>query len=761
MTFAGLLVLVGAVNIEAESLTHDQEHLTIATGKVNKVDYPGYVAVPVGSDLVLAARRVFVTLLPGEHPENIAAVSPSAAQMALVVSPEGLDDVTTSSEGTYSAIEAERNSANRLGEQPLFIVGEHHIGDLRCAELLLLPVTVDSSGHLWFHPSVQIAVSGRDISEGDFVSLPTEPRLSRDEIAGSQGLDYLVVTSTLLADALQPLVHYKSETGYRVELRLIENILAQYSGRDDAEKLRECLKQFYSNGGRYVLLGGDETVLPIRYAYPNNAYALPPLDQLQVCDLYFADLTGDWDADGDGVWGEKYSDAVDIEPELLLGRLPLNAPEEAAQYVAKLIRYETDPGGGERDYLQRAFFFSSDQMRDYAENGQHGAIAGAYPDWFEIDTVRGVEQSTGDDPAPTNPIPPELTPAFEQGYGIVNIIAHGRSDGFVLKSSGYNEWPKTYMLSTNDSLQCGLVPNLDSINQAGFYYSLACNNGGFEMDQLPLNEAGPGVAQKLIGSAGGAVGLVAYSRWGWISSSYLLQQSFFDSLFAHPEQPAVEALYASKRVLDYYRDLVYGLNFYGDPTLRIYTHTPARPVITTSWNDQILDVSVTVDGRAATGCRLVLSENGQVLGEFTTSPNGRVTIDYPFENATQYRLSALIPQASVTQIDFIPSLITDVDDDAGTALPSQFNLQQNYPNPFNPSTTITLYVPIRSDVSLHVYDLLGRHVASLLEGPVEPGSHSVTWNGTTVSGEPAGSGVYFYRLESGGKAITKKMILLK
>ncbi|MCX6834959.1 MAG: C25 family cysteine peptidase [candidate division Zixibacteria bacterium] len=641
------------------------------------------------------------------------------------------------------------------------VTGERYVNGLRCAELLLFPVTVDWSGHLWFHPSVQVSVSGRVIPENDFIPPVDEERSVRDESVNSQGPDYLVVTSASLADALQPLVAYKNETGYRTELHLIEDILPQQPGRDDAEKLREYLKQFYAEGGRYVLLAGDETVLPIRHAYPNSASSLPALDQLQVCDLYFADLTGDWDADGDGVWGEKYTDAVDVNPELLVGRLPINTPEEAANYVSKLIRYETDPGEGERSYLQQAFFFSSDQMRDYGEHGQHGAIAEAYPDWFEIDTVSGVEQANGADPAPTNPNLIDLAPILNQGFGIVNIIAHGRSDGFVLKSAYYNEWPKTYLLSNGDGSDHGVLTDLMPYEKPAFVYSLACNNGGFDMDQPPLGQADISLVQQLIGSPVGAVGMVAYSRWGWISVSYILQQAFFDSLFAHPDRPAVEALYASKAVFYYYRDLVYGLNFYGDPTLRVYTRVPAKPGVVTNLKDHGLEVAVSVDGQVAEECRLLLTENGQMLDEYATDLNGRVTIAFPFEKTSRYRLSALIQGDAVTQVDYIPSLVTDVDEDTVSMLPVQFALHQNYPNPFNPSTNIAFDLPVHSDVSLRVYNLLGQQIAQLIDGSIEAGFHSLTWNGTTASGEPAGSGVYFYRLESGNATFTKKMILLK
>jgi len=88
--------------------------------------------------------------------------------------------------------------------------------------------------------------------------------------------------------------------------------------------------------------------------------------------------------------------------------------------------------------------------------------------------------------------------------------------------------------------------------------------------------------------------------------------------------------------------------------------------------------------------------------------------------------------------------------------PKHFALGQNYPNPFNPSTRISYSIPHTSDVSLIVYDLLGREVARLVQGTKPPGDYSVTWNATNVP-----SGVYYYRLAVGSFVETKKMVVMK
>jgi hypothetical protein len=98
---------------------------------------------------------------------------------------------------------------------------------------------------------------------------------------------------------------------------------------------------------------------------------------------------------------------------------------------------------------------------------------------------------------------------------------------------------------------------------------------------------------------------------------------------------------------------------------------------------------------------------------------------------------------------------TDVQD-ALAAIPSEFELRQNYPNPFNPTTTFTLEARSRSRATLEVFDLLGRRVATLLDGEVVPGTHRVTWD---AAGSP--SGVYLYMFRAGAERRTGKMVLLR
>lgn len=100
-------------------------------------------------------------------------------------------------------------------------------------------------------------------------------------------------------------------------------------------------------------------------------------------------------------------------------------------------------------------------------------------------------------------------------------------------------------------------------------------------------------------------------------------------------------------------------------------------------------------------------------------------------------------------------VVTSVPEDHGSLLPTFPTLKQNYPNPFNPETTILFSVPRTTFVTLKVYDVLGRHVQTIVQEVLAAGLHEVRFRADAVSG-----GIYFYRLTSEQTTIVKKMVLM-
>lgn len=95
-------------------------------------------------------------------------------------------------------------------------------------------------------------------------------------------------------------------------------------------------------------------------------------------------------------------------------------------------------------------------------------------------------------------------------------------------------------------------------------------------------------------------------------------------------------------------------------------------------------------------------------------------------------------------------------DDPSTTVPTELALKGNYPNPFNPVTTIRYQVPENTQVSLQVYDMLGRLVTTLVDTQMPAGTHEAQFDASSLS-----SGVYLYRLSASGKTLTGKMMLVK
>ena len=93
--------------------------------------------------------------------------------------------------------------------------------------------------------------------------------------------------------------------------------------------------------------------------------------------------------------------------------------------------------------------------------------------------------------------------------------------------------------------------------------------------------------------------------------------------------------------------------------------------------------------------------------------------------------------------------------------PERFSLSQNFPNPFNPRTHFNYILADPGIIQLEIYDVLGKLIYTIHDGYQREGSHNVLWTGVDQNNNPAPSGIYFFRLETGSNTITKKMVLAK
>lgn len=179
--------------------------------------------------------------------------------------------------------------------------------------------------------------------------------------AGTESVvDYLIITSTGLSNAWQALAtHRAARDGLVCEVKTVDSITATYSGRDVPEKIRNGIVDYVNTRStRFVLLGGDgesnhpagtgNPVVPCRYAKAKfrDDDTGRWLEEEFPCDLYYADTTGDWDKDGDNIFGETstaYGVEGDMLPDVFLARVPVRNTTNIGNFVNKLINFENAP----------------------------------------------------------------------------------------------------------------------------------------------------------------------------------------------------------------------------------------------------------------------------------------------------------------------------------------------------------------------------------------------------------------------------------
>jgi hypothetical protein len=116
----------------------------------------------------------------------------------------------------------------------------------------------------------------------------------------------------------------------------------------------------------------------------------------------------------------------------------------------------------------------------------------------------------------------------------------------------------------------------------------------------------------------------------------------------------------------------------------------------------------------------------------------------------QGMVDAVLDNLTLSKLTF-----TGVKNESASIVKS-FDLQQNYPNPFNPSTSISYKESKEGFVSLKVYDMIGREVATLVNEVKHTGNYSIDWNAAGMC-----SGIYFYKMQTGSFSATRKMLLVK
>ena len=269
------------------------------------------------------------------------------------------------------------------------------------------------------------------------------------------GSQYLLVCDSSYSGIMEPLALFHQSRGLTVETAFVQDILSSFPGYDDAERLRNFIRDRFENHGTvFVLLAGDESLVPVRMV---DLFCEGWADTAPV-DLYFADLDGSWDGNGDGHYGQP-DDGLDLYADVLLGRALFSTPDQAVTFVEKSLTYQGSPPPG--DWRSRAVICGAVLFEDIGYTSEKGcdSIAVEFPSYWEVNKF--YEELPGGGFT-------EHIPIIDEGTAWNHYAGHGNDRGIY-----WHMEPLGMMTSwiATDSLRNG--------QRAGVHSSIACHPGQY------------------------------------------------------------------------------------------------------------------------------------------------------------------------------------------------------------------------------------------------------------------------------------------
>lgn len=407
--------------------------------------------------------------------------------------------------------------------------------------------------------------------------------------------EYCVITSQDLKDAFTRLIAWKREKGLNAGVVCKEDILNnQYivgdtvsSIYDDAGKIRQYLQYAYASGEtKYVLFGGNDSVLPIRYGNGSNNntsdyYNIPS-------DFYFSELDSNWNLDGDNYFGEL-SDNLDYGAELFVGRILCTNSEQINNYTDKALRYELNPGNGDFSYLKKALYTQDDQMQSGHEQDY---IASQLQSIYPVDTIFS-EVPSYNAPSPTAPYGNDVIAEMKKHYSYVSWGGHGHPYSITVKSNGVAQSDLYAITSVQGNIPYVMSESANGLDKLTnkyypmFAYSIACTITPFDI--YHNCSVYPNIGQSFtLGKDYGGPALVGNTRYGWIGSSASMQKKFNEGMMIEPMVGFAQN-YAKMNYHNHY--LRHSSNIIGCPNIRIWTDLPELFSATLSYDSRYYKIS--------------------------------------------------------------------------------------------------------------------------------------------------------------------------
>lgn len=475
-------------------------------------------------------------------------------------------------------------------------VASSECGDITVLHFLSCPFVYDAQErNLYFIDSIELEITlGENLSDnvvrrgrtdGEMIKSFVENPDAVDSLLSirpaayndvTDPIDYVIITKRSLVPSFEPLLKWKRIKGLHSKIVTMEDIEAGYEGADIQVKLKKCLRDLKNkNDLQYVLLGGDDAVVPVRGCYGEvKAGNSITRDRTIPTDLYYACFgkNFEWDGNNNGIYGET-DDNINLYPDIYVTRVPVRTPEHVTAFVNKILSYEKGLRWNNNILMcgNMIDHYSATQHSDAEEAGDTLYFNYIAPYWNGT-RVKFYDTCT-DLPggADYNLNSKNLKHQMSLGYSFMDMMTHGKENFWSLE--GDNVY---YIDNGNSQNNCGST----------IITTTACWTNAFESKSVD-----PCLSESLIrNDSSGVVAYLGCSRVNWFNTKlynsgadFKYESAFYENLFSNSNDyknyGKIVAEAKEKQIGDSSTDgterwVQFGLNPIGDPEMPIYISEP-------------------------------------------------------------------------------------------------------------------------------------------------------------------------------------------
>ncbi|UCF05566.1 MAG: T9SS type A sorting domain-containing protein [bacterium] len=401
------------------------------------------------------------------------------------------------------------------------------------------------------------------------------PVLGSELVDPQESYPNVIITHSSLESIFQGVKDLRDNQGLYTRIVLVSEISSGYTGADLQEKIRNFITDAYINWEtEYVLLAGDDEFIPHRGLY---AEILPYIIDPDVAsDLYYGALDGNWNNDGDSNWGEPGE--ADLVPDVSVGRIPVGTTAEAANFVNKLVRYETAPVVSQIRTAQMTGELLYDEPT-WGADSKEEIIGGSSANGF---TTTGIPVSW----TITTLFDRDLYPAEWDKFDVTGNLNNGIH---ITNHLGHSINNYTMKMYSGDVL--ALITNNGIANTYFIAFIQGCYSASFDNRYIDGSYVDDAIGEYFIFIENGAVAYLGTTRYGASAhestrgAGHYYDRQFFDAVFGENITAIGDAKDDAKidniPYIDFrgMRWTHYTLVLLGDPAMDIWTDTPGGLVL--------------------------------------------------------------------------------------------------------------------------------------------------------------------------------------